>query len=102
MHTKTIKYQSITSNETKNRQSFAPSPPPPHSLLLFPISFLFLNYYDISTEFWCYIGSQTLAPWPTTLAGLLQPWATTLGHNAVAHDARPITSWGYNAMFVPH
>jgi hypothetical protein len=28
---------------------------------------------------WCYIGSQTLAPWPTVLAGLLPPWPTALG-----------------------
>jgi hypothetical protein len=41
IYTKTIKYQSITSNEMKNRQSFAPSPPPSHSLPLFPLSFFF-------------------------------------------------------------
>jgi hypothetical protein len=46
-HIETIKYQSITSNQTKNRHSFAPSPPRPHSLLLSPSLFFFLNYYDI-------------------------------------------------------
>jgi hypothetical protein len=44
-------------------------------------------------EFRCYIGSQTLAPWPTALAGLLPPWPTTLGPNGAAHDARLLTPW---------
>jgi hypothetical protein len=44
-------------------------------------------------EFRCYIGSQTLASWPTTLAGLLPPWPTALGPNGAAHDARLLTLW---------
>jgi hypothetical protein len=47
-----------------------------------------------SAEFRCYIGIQTLAPWPTTLAGLLPLWPTALGHNTVAHGARLLTPWG--------
>jgi hypothetical protein len=47
-----------------------------------------------SAEFRCYIGSQTLAAWPTALAGLLPPWPTVLGPNVVAHGARPLTPWG--------
>jgi hypothetical protein len=100
MHTKTIKYQSITSNETKNRQSFAPSPPPPHSLLLFPLSFLFFQIImSCSAEFWCYIGSWTLATWPTVLAGLLPSWPMALGSNVVAHGARLLTPWRMTLCF---
>jgi hypothetical protein len=29
--------------QCQKRQSFAPSPPPPHSLLLFPLSFFFFE-----------------------------------------------------------
>jgi hypothetical protein len=47
-----------------------------------------------SAEFRCYIGSQTLAPWPMALAGLLPLWPTALGHNAVAQGARPLMPWG--------
>jgi hypothetical protein len=32
--------------------------------------------------------------WPTTLAGLLPLWPAALGHNTVAHNARPLTPWG--------
>jgi hypothetical protein len=42
-------------------------------------------------EFRCYIGSQTLAPWPTTLAALLTPWATVLEPDAAAQGVRPLT-----------
>jgi hypothetical protein len=99
MKVQTIKYLSITSNETKNRQSFAPSPPPPHSLLFFPLSFFFSNYYDI----FCWISvlyrQEILALWPTAPGGLLPPWPTTLGHNAIAHDPMLLTSWATTLCF---
>jgi hypothetical protein len=46
-----------------------------------------------SAEFRYYIGSQTLASWPTALAGLLPPWPAVLGPDAVARGARPLTPW---------
>jgi hypothetical protein len=44
-----------------------------------------------SAEFWCYIGSQILASWPTALADLLPLWPAALGPDAVARGARPLT-----------
>jgi hypothetical protein len=44
-----------------------------------------------SAEFRPYIGVGTLAPQPTTLGGLLPPWATALRPDAVARGARPLT-----------
>jgi hypothetical protein len=68
-----------------------------HHLLLTPFSsspsLFFRIIMTFSAEFRCYIGRQTLAPWPTALAGLLPPWPTALGHDAVALGARPLTSW---------
>jgi hypothetical protein len=93
MTVQTIKYRSITSNKMKNRQSFAPLPPPTHSLLLFPLSFFFRIIMTFWAEFRCYIGSLILAPWPTALAGLLSSWPTALGHNVVAHAAMFLTPW---------
>jgi hypothetical protein len=92
MTVQTIKYQSITSNEMKTgRASHL------HHLLLTPISSPSLSFFRIimtfSAEFRCYIGRQMLASWATTLAGLLPPWPTTLGHNAAAHDAMFLTPW---------
>jgi hypothetical protein len=77
-----------------------------HHLLLTPFSsspsiFFFRIIMTFSAEFQCYIGSQTLAPWPTTLASLLPLWPTTLGHNTVAHGARPLMSWG-TALCLSH
>jgi hypothetical protein len=46
-----------------------------------------------SAEFRCYIGSQILAPQPTTLAGLLPPCPMALRHNVVAQDAMFLTPW---------
>jgi hypothetical protein len=60
----------------------------PHSLLLFPLSFLFFRIImTFSAEFRPYIGVGTLAPWPTALGGLLPPWATALRPDAVARGA---------------
>jgi hypothetical protein len=77
-----------------------------HHLLLTPFSSSpLLSFFWIimtfSAEFRCYIGSQTIVPWPTALAGLLPPWPTALGLNAVAHGARPLTSWG-TALCLSH
>jgi hypothetical protein len=69
-----------------------------HHLLLTPFpSFPSISFFRIimtfSAEFRCYIGSQTLASWPTVLAGLLPSWPMALGPDAVARGARPLTSW---------
>jgi hypothetical protein len=92
IYTKTIKFESITSNETKNRQSFAPSPPPPSLPSPLPPLFSFFRIImTFSAKFRCYIGVGTLALWATTLGGLLPPWAAALRPDAVAHGARPLT-----------
>jgi hypothetical protein len=67
--TKTIKFESITSNETKNRRASHLD-----HLLLTPFSsspslFFFRIITTFSVEFRCYIGMRTLAPWATTLGG---------------------------------
>jgi hypothetical protein len=69
-----------------------------HHLLLTPFSSSpSLSFFRIImtflAEFRCYIGSQTLAQWPTVLAGLLSSWPTALAPNAVAHGVRPLTPW---------
>jgi hypothetical protein len=46
-----------------------------------------------SAELRCYIGSHTLAPWPTVLAGVLPSWLMALGPDVVAHCARPLAPW---------
>jgi hypothetical protein len=46
-----------------------------------------------SAKFRGYIGVGTLAPLATALGGLLPSWALALGPDAVAHDARNLTSW---------
>jgi hypothetical protein len=87
-------YRSVVVGRCRIWRSFAPSPPPRQSLLLFPLSFFFRLIMTFSAEFRCYIGCHTLVPWPTALAVLLPPWPTALGHNVVAHGARPLTPWG--------
>jgi hypothetical protein len=44
-----------------------------------------------SSKFRCYIGVRTLAPWPTTLGGLLPLWVVALGPDAAAQGVRPLT-----------
>jgi hypothetical protein len=44
-----------------------------------------------SVEFWCYIGQD---PSVVDASRLLPSWPTTLGPNAVARGARPLTPWG--------
>jgi hypothetical protein len=44
-------------------------------------------------EFRCYIGSETLASWPTTLAGMLLPWPAVLGPDTMVRGAWPLMPW---------
>jgi hypothetical protein len=84
---------SITSNETKNRQSFAPSPPPPSLPSPLPLSFLFFNYYDI----FGWISALYRRGNPSVAVHDVRGPVTAKGHSAkacaVARGARPLTPW---------